>query len=224
MLAKIQKSLVIVSICAVGAIVVMLIAALFGLEVFKDKNLLAVLLSIAVIAAGCFFANNALDMFNNKKVLSIACLVLLTISAILGFVHFWSHFTLSEGFARFTGIVVITSVLIVIIVTTYGQLNKKFFALQLVTYILVGIIDIVLILALLGVEVFKNGGFTTIFVAICFIAFALLCTINIISKRINKIVENGYIKIKKADYDDLLAKVEELEKENALLKEKINNN
>lgn len=221
MLTKIQKTLVIASIVSVGLAMVMLIMAVFGVEVFKNKNLLALLLSLAVIAAGCFFANNALDMFETKKVLSIMCLVLLVISAILGFVHFWSHFTLSEGFSRFTGIVVITSVLIVIIVTTYGALSKHFFALQLITYSLIGIIDIVLIITLLGADIF-HGAFVTIFVVVCICAFALLCTTNILGKRINKIVEAGFIKVKKDEYDMLKQRVEELEKENEELRNKLN--
>lgn len=222
MIAKIQKAFVIVSISTVGLAMMLLIAAVFGLKVFDNPYLLALLLSLAVIAAGCFFANNALDMFESKKVLSIMCLVLLAISAMLGFVHFWSKFSLPEAFGKLTGIIVISSVLIVIIVTTYGALNKKFFVLQMITYSLVGIIDILLVLLILGVKLFDIKGFATIFVIICIVAFALLCTTNILSKRINKIVEAGYIKVSKEEYNNLKQRVEELEKENAELKSKLN--
>lgn len=218
MLAKIQKTLVIVSISTVGLVMAMLIAAVFKAPVFdKDKILLPIMLSLAVIAAGCFFANNALDMFEDKKVLSISCLVLLAFSAILGFIHFWSKFSLSEGFGKFTGIVVITSVLFVIIVTTYGALDKHFFILQMITYVLVGLIDVVLIMTILGADLF-HGIFTTIFVVTCIAAVALLLTTNILGKRLGKIVEAGFIKVNKAEYEALKHRVEELEKENAELK------
>lgn len=220
MLAKIQKTLVIVSISSVGLVMAMLIAAVFKAPVFdKDKILLPIMLSLAVIAAGCFFANNALDMFEDKKPLSISCLVLLAFSAILGFIHFWSKFSLSEGFGKFTGIVVITSVLFVIIVTTYGALDKHFFVLQMITYVLVGLIDVVLIMTILGADLF-HGAFTTIFVVTCIAAVALLLTTNILGKRLNKIVEAGFIKVNKAEYEALKQRVEELEKENAELKSK----
>lgn len=222
MLAKIQKSFVITSIVSVGLVMLMLILAVFGVEVFKNPTLLAILLSLAVITAGFFFANNALDMFESKRLLSIMCLVLLAISATLGFVHFWSHFTLPEWFGRLTGIIVISSVLIVIIVTTYGSLERNFFVLQMITYILVGIIDIVLILALLGVKIFDIDGFVTIFVIVCIVAFALLCTTNILSKRIAKMVEKGFVKISKEEYNSLKQRVEELEKENEELKSRLN--
>ncbi|MBO4623249.1 MAG: hypothetical protein J5691_05105 [Bacilli bacterium] len=222
MLAKIQKTLVIVSIVSVGLVMAMLIAAVFKAPVFdKDKILLPIMLSLAVIAAGCFFANNALDMFESKKVLSISCLVLLAVSATLGFIHFWSKFSLSEGFGKFTGIVVITSVLFVIIVTTYGALDKHFFVLQLITYILVGAIDIVLIMAILGADIF-HGAFTTIFIVSCIAALALLLTTNILGKRLGKIVEAGFIKVDKAEYEALKQRVEELERENKELKDKLN--
>jgi len=218
MLAKIQKSLVIVSISTVGLVMAMLIAAVFKAPVFdKDKILLPIMLSLAVIAAGCFFANNALDMFESKKALSISCLVLLAFSAILGFIHFWSKFSLSAGFGKFTGIVVITSVLFVIIVTTYGALDKHFFVLQMITYILVGLIDVVLIMAILGVDLF-HGAFTTIFIVTCIAALALLLTTNILGKRLGKIVEAGFIKVNKAEYEALKQRIEELEKENAELR------
>ncbi|MBO7085514.1 MAG: bZIP transcription factor [Bacilli bacterium] len=218
MLAKIQKTLVIVSISTVGLVMAMLIAAVFKAPVFdKDKILLPIMLSLAVIAAGCFFANNALDMFEDKKPLSISCLVLLAFSAILGFIHFWSKFSLSEGFGKFTGIVVITSVLFVIIVTTYGALDKHFFVLQMITYVLVGLIDVVLIMTILGADLF-HGAFTTIFVVTCIAAVALLLTTNILGKRLGKIVEAGFIKVNKAEYEALKQRVEELEKENAELK------
>ena len=222
MLAKIQKTLVIVSISTVGLVMAMLIAAVFKAPVFdKDKILLPIMLSLAVIAAGCFFANNALDMFESKKVLSISCLVLLAVSAMLGFIHFWSKFSLSEGFGKFTGIVVITSVLFVIIVTTYGALDKHFFVLQIITYILVGAIDIVLIMAILGADIF-HGAFVTIFVVACIAALALLLTTNILGKRLGKIVEAGYIKVEKTEYEALKKRVEELEIENEELRNKLN--
>ena len=220
MLAKIQKTLVIVSIVSVALVMAMLIGAVFKLPVFKNDTLLAILLSLAVIAAGCFFANSALDLFIDKKVLSVMCLVLLAISASLGFMHFWSHFSLPEWFGRFTGIVVITSVLIVIIVTTNGALNKHFLALQLITYILVGIIDVVLIIALLGGDIF-HGAFTTIFIIGCIVAVTLLFISKILGRRMGKIEEAGYIKVRKDDYDDLLKKIDELEKENQELRSKI---
>ena len=76
-------------------------------------------------------------------------------------------------------------------------------------------------MAILGADIF-HGAFVTIFVVSCIAALASLLTTNILGKRLGKIVEAGFIKVEKTEYEALKQRVEELEKENKELKDKLN--
>ena len=84
------------------------------------------------------------------------------------------------------------------------------FALQIITYSFVLIIDIILTLTILGVQIFDNSAFATFFVVLALITFALLCVVNIIARKNyrNQIDESEeeMITIKKSEYDMLLKK------------------
>ena len=63
---------------------------------------------------------------------------------------------------------------------------------------------------------------TEIFIVACLVAFALLCTLSILGKK-KDIPVDKLNKVEKVDYQALLNRIQELEQENAKLKEQLNN-
>lgn len=219
MIEKIQKGLIITSIVTVSIVVIMLISALFGAEIFNNKTLTAILLTIAAISAVGFFINSALDMFNKKKIIAIISMVLLGFAFIFGLVNFWTHFEMEGIFPKISGIIAIASVLFVIIITTNAKLDNNFKVLQFVTYGLIIALDIILTLVILGVDLFGTEGFSEFFWAFCFIVFALLCINNIVGKRItSNNLGKDYIKVSVKEYNELKERINQLEKENKELR------
>lgn len=219
MIEKLQKGLVVSSVVTVSIVVLMLISALFGVEIFNNPTLTAILLTIASLSAVCFFVNAALDMFNKKKIIAIISMVLLGLAFIFGLINFWTHFEMEGLFPKISGIIAIASVLFVIIITTNAKLDNNFKLLQFVTYGLIIVLDILLTIIILGVDLFDNETFTKFFWAFCFIVFALLCITNIIAKRISSNnLGKDYIKISIKEYNELKERIKLLEEENKKLR------
>lgn len=219
MVEKIQKGLVISSIITVSIVVLMLISALFGVEIFNNKQLTATLLTVASLSAVCFFLNASLDMFNKKKILAIISMSFLGLAFIFGLINFWTYFDMKGIFPKISGIIAIASVLFVIIITTNAKLDNNYKVLQFVTYGLIVILDILLTIIILGVDLFDNETFTKFFWAFCFIVFALLCITNIVGKRIaSNNLGKDYIKISVKEYNDLKERIRQLEEENKKLR------
>ena len=224
---KIQKPLTITSIAGVGLIIVMLILALLGAikGIFDGTYITAILLTLVLVTACAFFLNSSLDIIDSKTKLALVTCGLLIISSILLLIWIWysngvatkeesKERKVSDIYARISGIIAITTVLFTIIVTSNTKLHKHFIPLQVVTFVLVGAIDVMLVLQICGVEVIKDGV-TTLFIIMCVITFGLLCTINILSKRLAKDepVDSGYVKIKKEEYLALVEKAKKYDEE-----------
>ena len=233
----IQKGLTIASIAGVGVIVLMLILSLLikNLKLFEEDFVQGIFLSVVVITAAVYFCSNALSIIKQRKILAYISLGLLGLSLILALICFWYMWgvplynkevgklarDVNEGFGKFTGIMAIFTILFVIIVNSYTKLGKKLLPFQIITYVFVLTIDIILTLAIMGVEVFKNSGFVTIFVILCLITFALMCVVNILAAKhyrqtlidtSEKVDNDEYITIKRSEYEALLNKIKELEK------------
>ena len=100
----------------------------------------------------------------------------------------------------------------------YIQLGDKQKALQIVTYILVAAIDIFLTVVILGINLFKYNGVWQAFGVVCLVVLALLCTLAVLSKKNYTNVDaemnamgDEYIKVRKSEYNELKARVAELE-------------
>lgn len=127
----------------------------------------------------------------------------------------------ANAFNRLTGILSIFSILFMIIISLNTKLEKKFFALQIITYIFVCVIDIMLSLLIAGVDLFNITAMTEIFWILIVVSVGLLITLSVLSSKKNIETNNNKINgnnetitITKTEYDALL-------KENAELKEKI---
>lgn len=233
-LKGIQKGLTIGSIAGVGVISLMLILWLVidKVKLFQEDFLQAIFLSIVILTAAFYFASNSLSIIKEKKIIALVSLGLLGLSLLLGLICFWymwgvplydkevGHLDrhLNEFFGKCTGVIAIFTILFVIIVNSYTKLGKKLLPLQIISYSFVLIIDIILTLAIFGLDILNK--IATIFIILCLVTFALLCVVNIIARKhyhntltSDEVVDNEeFVKITKTEYDELVRKANEYDK------------
>lgn len=220
-----KKVLTIVSLVCVIISVGLLIGAIFGLGVFK-KPLLAVLLSFATIGVASAFSINSLSMQKRNRSLSYATLGLMGVTTLMALIIYISNFTTAVYFNKVILVLGIFAVLFNIIVSLILKLDKNYLILQIITYVIILAIDIILTLQVFGVNVFGLKGFWKIFLVLCLLAFGLLCTTSILSRKTASDEKDYSEKEKKVtlsqqQYNELLQKITSLEAENAELKRKL---
>lgn len=224
---KTKKILTTVSLVAMILSVIMLIGAIFGLKVFSGV-LLKFLLSFAAIAVGCAFAINAVSIYSRKRIISIVSLFLLGLSVVFALIIFWAGFDASVGFNKFTLILAMLTVFFNIIVSLIIKLDRRYLVLQIITYALILVIDIVLTLQIVNVDIFAIKNFWKFFLAICLVAFALLCATGILGRKYDggdkpAKEKQDFVKLSQTEYDELKQKLKTLEEENQVLKQQLQN-
>ncbi len=218
---KTKKVLMIVSLSTLALSCLMLILAIFKVKIFEGVPL-RILLITSAIAISCAVSITEINIIKQKKVLGLVSLSLLMLSVLFALIIFCSPLlNNANAFNRLTGILSIFSILFMIIISLNTKLEKKFFALQIITYIFVCVIDIMLSLLIAGVDLFKVTAMTEIFWILIVVSVGLLITLSVLSSKKNIETNNDKINgnnetitITKTEYDALL-------KENAELKEKI---
>ena len=214
---KIKKGLTLTSVIAICGAVALLIGAIFGLEVFSGYWL-SLLLTFGTVALASGFAINSVNYIKVKRVVSIICLSLLGFLTVCALVIFWAKVPVGNWFSKVTCILALATVFFNIIMSLYIQLGDKQKALQIVTYILVAVIDIFLTVVILGINLFKYNGVWQTFGVACLVVLALLCTLAVLSKKNYTNVDaemnamgDEYIQVRKSEYNELKARVAELE-------------
>ena len=225
---KVKKILTNVSIVSMALAVVIIATAIFGAPVFNAGGiLLKIMLSFATIAVASIFAVSAISFYNKSKVLSLTSLCLLGIATILAIVVYWTGFSLSI-LSKATIIISVLAIFFNIIVSFAIKHGKKHLVLQVVLYSLIGVLDVVITLSVLGINVFAIPGFWQCFAVVCLAVFALFCALAIMGKKeasdeIRKDNNEGKIVLSKDEYDKLLAQLEDLKAEVKLLRSTKNN-
>lgn len=219
-----KKTLSIISIVTLAGAVLMLILWVFGVKGIFKFPLVAVLESMAIICAGSAFSINALLILPKKKKLAIVDFSLLGSLTLLSILTFWIEAMSSSIFGKIVLILGIATIFFNIIVSNYLKLAKNKLALQIVTYCLIVIIDILLTLQILGINLFDSEVFVKIFIALCLATFVMLIVLVILAKKspTSDIVSDkvDFIKVDKKEYDAMKFRIQELEKELHELKNK----
>lgn len=218
---KTKKVLMIISLSTLALSCLMLILAIFKVKIFEGVPLRILLISSA-IAISCAVSITEINIIKQKKVLGLVSLSLLMLSVLFALIIFCSPLlNNANAFNRLTGILSIFSILFMIIISLNTKLERKFFILQIITYIFVCVIDIMLSLLIAGVDLFNITAMTEIFWILIVVSVGLLITLSVLSSKKNIETNNNKINgnnetitITKTEYDTLL-------KENAELKEKI---
>ena len=225
---KSKKILMITSLSALAVSCVMLILAVFKLPIFEGV-LLRILLIVSTIAVSCAIAINELSIIKRKKILGYVGVGLLGLSVLLAMIVFCSNLLFTESvFNRITGIVSISSVVFIFIISIYSKLGKSLLGLQIPTYISLGLVDIMLSLLISGVELFSINGMLQTFIVLIIISVGLFIASSVVSSRkkstaTNDVKASEMITISRAEYQKLLTENEELKKQLEALKSKQEN-
>jgi len=161
---KTKKILMIVSLSALAVACIMLILAVFKVPIFDGVSL-RILLIVGTIAISCGIAINEVSVIKRKKILGYVGLGLLGISVVMALVIFCSKLLVTYSvFNRITGIVSISSVLFIVVISLYSKLGRSLLGLQIPTYASLVGFGIFLALLIAGVQVFEVKGMLEVFI------------------------------------------------------------
>ena len=218
-----KKVLTIIALVTLIIDIGLLISAIFGAPVFEWGILTKILLSSVTLTVASAFAITAVGYINKQRVLSIITLSMLGLLCIFAFVIYWNSILFNNVFTQITVTLAILTVTFCLLVNVGVRLDKKFFALQIVTYILMAISDILLILLVWGVPLFSIAVLSQIIGVIFLVTFALWCSLSILSRKNQSVndetkVSVESVTISKLEYQALKRENEELKAEIKKLK------
>lgn len=197
---KIKKAVSIVTIIAFVAAAIYLICLL--LKIFDTLNA-DILITLASLALGGFFAINSLNIMSKNRILGIVSLVLVLVAVVFVIIMAWANVT---TLLNVTIVFALLSITFNIIVSTYLDLGRTHFVPQIILYVLSVILDLLFILLIFGVI---GGTFLTISIILLiidFVGFIILKVLN--KKQVNQTTDPNMITISKLEYDMLKEKAE----------------
>lgn len=202
---KTKKILSILTIVFTAIVSLLLILALFKIN-FLGNVSLQIYVTFGSLAIGGFFAISSLMMVPKNKIIGWLSLGLISGSVFLIILSVW----LDLGNSTLLNITIslgLLSVLFNIIVSIGLDLGKLYLIIQIVVYMLVGIVDILSTLAIFGV--IDLGSIVAIFLTLIILSLVGIITLKVLAKRKvsnNTIEEKNIIKISKEEYALLIEK------------------
>ena len=197
---KVKKAVSIVTIIAFVAAAIYLICLL--LKIFDTLNA-DILITLASLALGGFFAINSLNIMSKNRILGIVSLVLVLAAVVFVIIMAWANV---DTLLNVTIVFALLSITFNIIVSTYLDLGRTHFVPQIILYVLSVILDLLFILLIFGVI---GGTFLTISIILLiidFVGFIILKVLN--KKQVNQTTDPNMITISKLEYDMLKEKAE----------------
>lgn len=176
-----KKILTVLAIVTLIAIVGLLIAAIFGFQLFTGFWL-KMLLTLATVTVTSTFSISALSFFNKKKIVSIVALCLFLYLTVCAFIIFWSGLKLSNIFVKITAVSALAVFLFNLIISTSLKLEGRHMVLKVITYLAALALNVMLAMGIFGVDIFSNGSWQILLV-IALITFALVCTLSILGRK-----------------------------------------
>ena len=216
-----RKIITFISLAGLTGCVGLLIAAIFGVKVFEG-TILNVLLSLAIVTAGTAISINAINYMNKKKILSFISLALTGALMVLAIIIVWGAIAWSNALTKITVLLAIATIFFNVIVAYRLKLENRYFAIQIATYVLLGVLDIVLTLLVFEVNLFAYSWFWQPFTVLVIVVVGFLAALSILGRRANDIgsVDNEKMLITRAEYNSMLKKIADLEAELADKKSK----
>ena len=216
---KTKKILMITSLSALGISCLMLIIGVFQHAIFEGVPL-RFLLIFSTIAVSCGISISEVSIIKRKKILGYVGLSVLALSVLFALIIFCSPLLFQDNFFnRLTGIVSISSVLFIAIISIYSKLGKSLLGLQIPTYISLILLDILVSLWIGGVQIFEISGMLQVFIVLIIVCFGLLIASSVVSSKKKNSVESGakiknnLITISKVEYENLLNENKQLKQQ-----------
>ncbi len=202
---KTRKILSIVTIVFTALLSLLLIFWLFGLDLLGD-NKLKVFLTLGSLAVGGFFAINSLNMTIKNKTLGWVSFGLITGAVFLIILTSWLNVK-NNTISNITITLGLISVLFNIIVSSGLDLGKSHLAIQIIVYIIVGVLDVFATLLIFGVlDISKVWAWL---VTLILVALVGVIVLKVLAKRIIAgalIEDDSMVKVSKKEYAMLIEK------------------
>ncbi len=202
-----RKGLMIGTLVCLGVCALFLILTIFGINFFTGVKL-NVLITFATLTVVGYFSLSSYNMLAKNKILSYVSFGLIVVSALLVVISTWADVGDNGLFFQITVTIALISVFFIFIVSTNLRLGHKLMAVQIVCQLVLGIFVLLSILLTFGISFWNN----TLFFVMLVLSIVAFITISVLSNKANvEGVGEGYVKITKTEYEELLAKAKQLE-------------
>jgi len=199
-----KKSLTIGTLVSLGIVAIMLIVSLFGFSFFEGVKL-NLLITFACLTVGGYFSISSYNVLQKNKILGYIGLVFIWFAVILVLLSSWVNF--GKLMANVTFTIAFVSVIFNFITSNNLKLGKNYLAVQVVCNIVICVFVLICLLMIYGVM--KIGTLFWLMLILSVVSFIVVSVLA--SKFQGDRVDDNYVKIAKAEYEDLLAKSRMLE-------------
>lgn len=180
---KTKKSLMIVSLVTLAISCLMLILAVFKVDVFHGIAL-RFLLIFATTSLACAIAISEINIIERKRILGFIGLGLLTLSVLMALVVFCSPLLFNYNvFNRITGIVAVLSVAFIAILSIYSKLEKSLLGLQIPTYVALGVLALMISILIGGFNLLEIKGMLEVLIIDAIVTAGLLIASSVIASK-----------------------------------------
>ena len=180
---KTKKSLMIVSLVTLAISCLMLILAVFKVDVFHGIAL-RLLLIFAPTSLACAIAISEINIIERKRILGFIGLGLLTLSVLMALVVFCSPLLFNYNvFNRITGIVAVLSVAFIAVLSIYSKLEKSLLGLQIPTYVALGVLALMISILIGGFNLLEIKGMLEVLIIDAIVTVGLLIASSVIASK-----------------------------------------
>lgn len=180
---KTKKSLMIVSLVTLAISCLMLILAVFKVDVFHGIAL-RFLLIFATTSLACAIAISEINIIERKRILGFIGLGLLTLSVLMALVVFCSPLLFNYNvFNRITGIVAVLSVAFIAVLSIYSKLEKSLLGLQIPTYVALGVFALMISILIGGFNLLEIKGMLEVLIIDAIVTVGLLIASSVIASK-----------------------------------------
>lgn len=180
---KTKKSLMIVSLVTLAISCLMLILAVFKVDVFHGIAL-RFLLIFATTSLACAIAISEINIIERKRILGFIGLGLLALSVLMALVVFCSPLLFNYNvFNRITGIVAVLSVAFIAILSIYSKLEKSLLGLQIPTYVALGVLALMISILIGGFNLLEIKGMLEVLIIDAIVTVGLLIASSVIASK-----------------------------------------
>ena len=205
-----KKGLTIGTLVALGACALMLILSVFGISFFEGVKG-SILATTATLTAAGYFGLRSNTMLSKNKILGYISFGLIGLSLIFMILFIWS--IVENGIFNLAVLTVsLLSVLFIFLVSNNLKLGKQFLPVQIICEAILSLLIVLILISSYGWIELED--ILTLFWITIILSVVSIITISILANKVqgDTIVESkdGYVKIAKKEYEELLAKAKEL--------------
>lgn len=180
---KTKKSLMIISLVTLAISCLMLILAVFGVDVFHGIAL-RLLLIFATTSLSSAIAISEINVIERKRILGFIGLGLLALSVLMALIVFCSPLLFKYNvFNRITGIVAVLSVAFIAVLSIYSKLEKSLLGLQIPTYVALGVLAVMISIIIGGYSLLEIKGMLEVLIIDAIVTGGLLIASSVIASK-----------------------------------------